>query len=205
MEFIPLTFHQVIHEAGEAIKSAYGKYRISFRSHRSARRKGRCGGHHWQPGVHGAAAAGGIPHKSKPIDYPRRGHWLPMRRRCSDELCPGVPPTGATVHRFGQELAMQTAQIAACNALHGVQERLARWLLMSQDRILSDSLPVTQEFVAQMLGTRRASVSEAAGVVQRERSVSNGRGRIRIVNRQKLEDAACDCYEMLQRRIESES
>ena len=76
---------------------------------------------------------------------------------------------------------------------------------MSQDRILSDSLPVTQEFVAQMLGTRRASVSEAAGVVQRERSVSNGRGRIRIGNRQKLEDAACDCYEMLQRRIESES
>lgn len=70
------------------------------------------------------------------------------------------------LHRFGQSLAMQTTQIAACNWLHDVEERLARWILMSQDRVGSTNLPLTQEFLAQMLGTRRPSVTVSAGILQ---------------------------------------
>jgi CRP-like cAMP-binding protein len=89
--------------------------------------------------------------------------------RCADEtlvsLLKQCPELERQLHRFGQRLAMQTTQIAACNRLHGVEERLARWILMSQDRIGSDNLPLTQEFLGQMLGTRRSSVTVAAGVL----------------------------------------
>jgi CRP-like cAMP-binding protein len=71
------------------------------------------------------------------------------------------------LHRYVQQMAMQTMQIAACNRLHDVEERLARWILMSQDRIGSDRLPLTQEFLGQMLGTRRSSVTVAAGALQK--------------------------------------
>jgi len=98
---------------------------------------------------------------------------------------------------------MQTAQIAACNVLHSVEERLARWILMSHDRILSDNLPLTQEFMAQMLGTRRASVSVAAGILQKAGFISYARVNVRIVNRKNLQDAACECYGIVQRQMES--
>ena len=69
--------------------------------------------------------------------------------------------------RYSQELAIQAIQIAACNRLHKVDERLARWLLMSQDRVGKSTFPLTQEFISHMLGTRRASVTVAAGILQK--------------------------------------
>jgi CRP-like cAMP-binding protein len=95
---------------------------------------------------------------------------------------------------------MQSTQLAACNRLHEVVERLARWLLMSQDRIGSDNLPLTQEFLAQMLGTRRASVTEAAGSLQKTGSIEYSRGSVGILNRRMLEESACDCYEAIERQ-----
>ena len=96
---------------------------------------------------------------------------------------------------------MQSTQIAACNRLHDVEERLARWIVMSQDRILADTLPLTQEFLAQMLGTRRSSVTVAAGILQKAGLISYTRGNVTILNRQKLEEAACDCYEIVRRQL----
>jgi Mn-dependent DtxR family transcriptional regulator len=72
---------------------------------------------------------------------------------------------------------------------------------MSHDRILSDNLPLTQEFLAQMLGSRRASVTIAAGVLQKAGLISYTRGSVKILNRQKLEQAACDCYGIVQRQL----
>ena len=97
---------------------------------------------------------------------------------------------------------MQTTQIAACNRLHEVEERLARWILMSQDRILSDRLPLTQEFLGQMLGTRRSSVTVSAGILQKAGLISYTRGSVTILDRRKLEDASCDCYGIVQRQLE---
>src|SRR3982074_940620 len=85
---------------------------------------------------------------------------------------------------------LQVAQIAACNRLHEIEQRLARWLLMCQDRVDSDLLPVTHEFLAQMLGTGRPSVSLAAGILQRAGTIENVRGSVKILNRKDLEDAA---------------
>ncbi len=89
---------------------------------------------------------------------------------------------------------LQVAQIAACNRLHEIEQRLARWLLMCQDRIDSEILLVTHEFLAQMLGTGRPSVSLAAGILQRCGLIENARGTVTILNRTGLENAACECY-----------
>jgi CRP-like cAMP-binding protein len=103
--------------------------------------------------------------------------------------------------RYSQEATMEVTQIAACNRLHSVEERLARWLLMSQDRIGKDILPLTQEFLAQMLGTRRASVSVAAAILQRAGLIDYSRGRVSILNRDQLEKACCECYGVIQRQL----
>jgi CRP-like cAMP-binding protein len=95
-------------------------------------------------------------------------------------------------------LAMQSMQIAACNRLHDVEERLARWPLMSHDRIGGDVMPLTQEFLGQMLGTRRSSVSVAASILQKAGMITYTRGNVTILNKSKLADAACDCYQMIQ-------
>ena len=104
------------------------------------------------------------------------------------------------LQRFSMMLAMQSTQLAACNRLHDVVARLARWLLMSQDRIGNTTLPLTQDFLAQMLGTRRASVTVAAGVLQKAATIEYSRGSVRILDRAQLEAAACDCYQVIERQ-----
>jgi CRP-like cAMP-binding protein len=92
---------------------------------------------------------------------------------------------------------MQVAQTAACNRLHRVEERLARWLLIAQDRIDSGVVPITHDFLATMLGTDRPSVSVAAGLLQTRQILEYKRGSVKIVNRKKLEQFACECYEVV--------
>lgn len=111
------------------------------------------------------------------------------------------PQLERQLHRYGQQLTMQTEIIAACNLLHDTKERLARWLLMCHDRALTDTLQFTQEFMARILGARRATVNAAAGILQKEGSISYARGSLVIVNRKKLEHAACDCYGIVRRQI----
>jgi|HubBroStandDraft_1064217.scaffolds.fasta_scaffold00844_4 CRP-like cAMP-binding protein len=89
---------------------------------------------------------------------------------------------------------MQIAQTAACNRLHDIKQRLARWLLMTQDRVDSGALPITHDFLATMLGTDRPSVTLAAGVLQKKGLIEYTRGAVRVVNRKQLEDSACECY-----------
>ncbi len=99
--------------------------------------------------------------------------------------------------RYAQSLLQQVSQVAACNRLHSVEERLARWLLMSHDRSVSDELPLTHEFIAQMLGVRRAGVTTAALTLQAEGFIRYTRGRITITDRPGLEDFACPCYRII--------
>ena len=93
---------------------------------------------------------------------------------------------------------LQVAQLAACNRLHEVDQRLARWLLMCQDTVDAIRLPLTHEFIAQMLGTGRPTVTIAAGVLERAGLIENTRGAVQITNRKRLEDAACECYGAIQ-------
>jgi len=113
------------------------------------------------------------------------------------------PQLAKRLNRYSQELAMQATQVAACNRLHSVEERLARWLLMSQDRVGGETVPLTQEFLSHMLGTRRASVTVAAGILQKSGLIKYTRGSVLIVDRNRLEDAACECYAILGRQSQN--
>ena len=90
-------------------------------------------------------------------------------------------------------------QLAACNRLHEAEERLARWLLMVRDRVDRDMYFLTQEFLANMLGARRTTVTAAAGALQRNGLIKYSRGRIRIVDAPGLENAACECYKTVRK------
>jgi len=115
-------------------------------------------------------------------------------------ILPKCPELEKQLQRFSMMMGMQSTQLAACNRLHDVVERLARWLLMSQDRIGGKTLPLTQEFLSQMLGTRRASVTVAAGTLQKAGMIQYSRGSVGILDRAKIEAAACDCYQLIERR-----
>lgn len=104
------------------------------------------------------------------------------------------------MQRYVQILGMQGTQVAACNRLHEVDKRLARWLLTCQDRISSNFVALTQEFLAHMLGTRRATVTVAAGVLQKAGLITYHRGHVNIIDRSRLERAACECYQMMQQQ-----
>jgi len=95
---------------------------------------------------------------------------------------------------YARKLMRQVAQTAACNASHTAEERLSRWLLMCQDRINGSELKLTQEFIAEMLGTRRATVSLAAMVLQEDGLIQYNRGHIKIIDRPGLEGFTCECY-----------
>lgn len=98
------------------------------------------------------------------------------------------------VHAFAYLQLVQVSQSVLCNRLHAVEARLARWLLTSADRMESETLNLTQEFLAQMLGTQRSTVTVAAGAMQQNGMIGYSRGKIRIVDRPRLEATACECY-----------
>ena len=100
--------------------------------------------------------------------------------------------------RYTQALITQMSQTAVCNRLHGIEQQLCRWLLLSHDRLDSDELVMTQELIANMLGVRREGVTAAASRLQEQGLISYVRGRIRILDRRGLETAACECYRVVE-------
>jgi CRP-like cAMP-binding protein len=104
--------------------------------------------------------------------------------------------------RYTQAFIIQIAQTAACNRAHHIKGRLARWLLMCQDREHSKDLELTQEFIAIMLGTRRAGITEAAGELQRAGVIKYKRGHLTIVDREKLLALACECYPIVKKEFD---
>jgi CRP-like cAMP-binding protein len=104
------------------------------------------------------------------------------------------PQLQQEVNRYTSALMAQITQTAACNRFHVVEARLARWLLMTRDRVGSDEFRLTHAFLGHMLGVRRVGVTKAARALQKENLISYSRGKIRILNRRGLEAASCSCY-----------
>ncbi|HEY8015492.1 MAG TPA: Crp/Fnr family transcriptional regulator, partial [Dongiaceae bacterium] len=104
--------------------------------------------------------------------------------------------------RYADCLLAQVLQSVACNAVHGFDARLARWILTTQDRIGGRELRVTQEFMAEMLGVRRTYATRVIGRLEKDGGIRHSRGMLRIVDRRKLEHQACECYAYLRRHYE---
>src|SRR6202795_971857 len=104
--------------------------------------------------------------------------------------------------RYTQALITQMAQTAVCNRHHTVEQQLARWLLLSLDRLFTNELHMTQELIANMLGVRREGVTEAAGKLQAAGMIQYNRGRIKVLDRAKLEEQVCECYAVVKRETD---
>jgi CRP-like cAMP-binding protein len=111
------------------------------------------------------------------------------------------PDLRRPVLRFAESLLDMTAQTAACNRVHSIEQRCARWLLMASDRIRSDTLPVTQEFLSSMLGVRRSGVTVAVGELQRSGLIRHQRSVVTLVDRDGLVASACECYQNDHQRL----
>jgi len=202
LEFVRLKVHHVLHEPGDTLKSAYfcntGLISILsvFPDGKSV-----------EVGLVGNEGFIGLPLVAGFRTAPTRAiaQIEATAFRIDSERLVGLlrecPKLERQLHQFSHIMAMQVTQIAACNRLHEVNERLARWLLMSADRIGSNSVPLTQELIAQMLGTRRSSVTVASGMLQKAGLIAHRRGDVKIINRRKLEEASCECYSIMQLQV----
>src|ERR1035437_8122773 len=113
-----------------------------------------------------------------------------------------LPAFRALVQKYVQALFGQISQAAACNRFHSNEERLSRWLLMSHDRVGADTFPITHEFLGQMLGSRRATVTLSAGLLQSAGLIRYHRGRVTIVDREGLESVSCECYGIIKAALD---
>lgn len=198
LEPVTLTFGEVLYEPGEAIPHVYfpGDSLVSLLTLVDGRLALEIGmvGHE---GMVGTPLALGV-HVS-PVRALVQGSGAALRMKSARFLkeLRQSPQLQRALYRYTHALMAQVAQTAACNRFHVVEERLARWLLMTQDRVRSDEFRLTQEFLSHMLGVRREGVTKAAGQLQKRKLIEYSRGNIRIIDRRGLEAASCSCYQIV--------
>src|SRR6202047_2729055 len=149
-------------------------------------------------GYVGAGLAVGLSRSSVREIVQIAGDGFRMMGNALERILQSAPQLQMILSRHSGLQGMQVAQTAACNRLHDIQQRLSRWLLMTQDRVNLGILPITHDFIAMMMGTDRSSVSVAAGILQEKGIIEYVRGAVRVVNRRKLQSAACECYGVIQ-------
>jgi CRP-like cAMP-binding protein len=135
------------------------------------------------------------------IQVAAEGHRIPMPEL--RRVVQTMPEIRERISAFLQAEMAALTQVAACHRVHEAEQRLSRWLLMAQDRVGGDVLRLTQEFLAEMLGTRRTTVTEVAGGLQRKGLIEYHRGTVKVVNRPELEGVSCGCYRIVTRIYES--
>ena len=125
------------------------------------------------------------------------GDGFTVRADALQDVLKSSPQLQQILTRYAVSQGMQIAQTAACNRLHNIEQRFARWLLITQDRVDSPKLAITQDFLATMLGTDRPTVSLAAGILQKKGAIKWTRNAVQILSRAKLEKCACECYKAI--------
>jgi CRP-like cAMP-binding protein len=195
LEYVSLPNHLILHEAGGKLEFAYFPNRglislvVVMKDGKTAE-----AGIVGNEGFTGTLAAVGLSRSPLQAVVQITGDGFRIEVGALRNTLESAPHLRLTLSRYAAIRSMQVAQTAACNRLHDIGQRLARWLLMTQDRVDSGSLPITHDFLATMLGTDRPTVSSAAGVLQKRKLIEYTRGTVEIVNRKKLENSACECY-----------
>jgi len=145
-------------------------------------------------GMTGVTLAAGIRRSTHWAVTEVAGDAFRIEAAALEKTLESAPELQKMANRFAAIQAMQLAQTAACNRLHDVGQRMARWLLITDDRVREKTLSVTHDFLAMMLGTDRTSVTAAAQSLQEGGVIAYSRGKLKILDRKKLEDAVCECY-----------
>jgi CRP-like cAMP-binding protein len=199
LEFLTLPHLRVLHEPNETLQSAYflnsGLVSLLIET-----REGKTVevGIVGNEGIAGLELAVGLTRSPLREVVQIAGDGFSMKAWALESALHSSPCLRETVSQYTVLQSLQAAQTAACNRFHNVEQRFARWLLTLQARSDSDSLVITHDFLAAMLGTDRPSVSLAAGNFQRRQVIEYQRGAVKILNRGKLEKLACECYEVIQ-------
>jgi len=196
---VVLTHHASLHEPGDKIEFVYFP-NSGLVSLVVAMKEGKTVevGVVGNEGLVGTPAVVGLDRSPHRAIVQITGDGLRIPTEALRSVLPETPQLQFLASRHAVLQGMQAAQSAACNRLHGIEQRLARWLLIMQDRIDQGLLRITHDFLATMLGTDRPSVSLAAGSLQRKETIQYTPGAVRVLNRKKLEECACECYGLIQ-------
>lgn len=200
LELVSLPLHMVLNQAAKPILFGYfvtsGLASIlTLLKHNRIVEVGLTG----SEGFVGLPLVAGLKSSAARVIVQVKGSALRITARKLTNSLQSCPVLGKRLQGYAFEVSAQSAQIAACNRLHDVNHRLARWLLMSQDRLGGDLVGLTQQFLAHMLGTRRASVNEGINFLQKAELIQYSRGAVRILDRAGLESASCECYAAINR------
>jgi CRP-like cAMP-binding protein len=199
LEPVGLPRHSILHEPSEKLNFAYFP-NAGLISLVVAMEDGKT----VEAAVVGNEGAAGIPSAVSLTRSPLRevvqiaGDGFRVKVGTLQDVLKSAPELQMMLSRYAVIQGIQVAQTAACNRLHDVEQRLARWLLMAQDRVDGGSILITHDFLATMLGTDRPSVSLAAGILQKKKNIEYSRGAVKILSRKKLEGSACECYGVIQ-------
>ena len=196
LEPVTLDFGDILQEQGDTVAHVYfpGDSLVSLLTivdHHLALEVGLVG----REGVVGVPVAMGVAYAPFRALVQGGGTALRMRAAVFRRELQAGGPLQREVHLYAHALMAQVARTAACNRFHFVQARLARWLLMTRDRMRSNRFRLTHEFLAHMLGVRRVGVTRAAQALKRRKLIAYSRGNIAIVDGSGLEAAACSCYQ----------
>lgn len=195
---VSLVFGTTLYEPGDAINHVYFPNDsiislLSKVSEHSSLEVGMVG----KEGMAGISVFMGVNNAGTRALVQGGGSAMRMRSATLRKLTDQPTSLRALLHRYSHALFTQISQSSACNRFHRTDERLARWLLMTSDRMGSDEFRLTQEFLAQMVGVRREAVNKSAGVFHKDKLINYGRGAIAILNRTGLEAVACSCYPII--------
>jgi CRP-like cAMP-binding protein len=199
LEYVDLPHYTILHEPRKKLESAYflnsGMVSLVFNTN---------DGESVEVGVIGKEGFTPIPVAAGMRRSPHQaiiqvsGNGFRLNVDDLQEALRTAPYLQMLLNRYATVHGLQTAQTAGCNRLHDLEQRLARWLLLIQDRVGSGLLKITHDFLAMMLGTDRPSVSLAAGGLRKRRIIEYTHGSVKVLNRKKLESSACECYGLIQ-------
>jgi len=204
LEPVTLSFGEVLYRPGENIQYVYFPIdsMVSLLTQVEGHQAFEVGmvGHE---GMLGIPLALGI--SSSPVHALVQGSGIAFRMTSENfrEIFHHSLPLQRVVYRYTYELMVQITQSAACNRFHRVEARLARWLLMTRDRLLTNQFHLTQSLLSDMLGVRRVGITQAAGILRQRKLISYSRGEISILDSEGLESAACHCYQIVKNVYEA--